>query len=209
MVTAFFFKGVGLLGLGLGHALDSLPLWAADTQSAERILLLVQLQGGNDGLNTVIPYTDDAYHTSRPRLALDPAEVLPLDDRLGLHPALEPLLSLWDDGRMAVAQNVGYPDPNLSHFASTDIWSAGADGGDTGWLGRYLDQAHPQHATQSAAYPLALSTGGSSLVTEGPQGNLGITFARSSRNLERLLATGELYPTDNLSDTAHGRERAF
>ena len=206
-----FLKGAGLFGFGLGHALDALPLWAAGLEQTERVLLLVQLQGGNDGLNTVIPYGDDAYYASRPRLAIEAAEVLPLDGHLGLHPALQPLLPLWDDGRMAVAQNVGYPEPNLSHFASTDIWSSGADdeGGATGWIGRYLDRTHPQYAEQSPAHPLALSTGGGGLLTQGPQGNMGITFARTSRNLERLLATGELYPTDELPDTARGRERGF
>ena len=86
------------------------------------ILVIVTLYGGNDGINTVIPYTDAAYHDARPELAYAPQEVLPLDGRLGLNPALVGLAGLWKDNRLAIVRGVGYPKPDRSHFRSMDIW---------------------------------------------------------------------------------------
>jgi uncharacterized protein (DUF1501 family) len=112
--------------------------------SNRRILVLLQLTGGNDGLNTVIPYADDAYHAARPTLAIPRAQVLRLDDHLGLPPALSPLKELHDQGQLAVVENVGYPHPNRSHFASMDIWHtasvAEVRSDTTGWIGRVVDR---------------------------------------------------------------------
>ena len=115
----------------------------------ERILVIVQLSGGNDGLNTVIPYGDREYHAARPSLALgEPGKArnggaaleLDRDRGIGLHPNLTGLKELHDDGRLAVVAGVGYPNPNRSHFASMDIWQSGRpEGKGTGWLGRYVD----------------------------------------------------------------------
>ncbi|MBV9492188.1 MAG: DUF1501 domain-containing protein [Verrucomicrobia bacterium] len=106
------------------------------------VLVILQLAGGNDGLNTLVPYDDDAYYRARPTLAIPRAQVLPLDGRVGLHPALAPLKGLYDDGRLAVLQGVGYPNPNRSHFRSTSIWQTASDATQTlttGWVGRYFD----------------------------------------------------------------------
>src|SRR5215217_1868646 len=81
-----------------------------------KILVVVQLAGGNDGLNTVVPFGDDAYYRNRPSLAHDKNSILKLDNYLGVHPNLAPLKNLFDDGRMAIVQGVGYPNPNRSHF---------------------------------------------------------------------------------------------
>ena len=115
----------------------------------ERILVIVQLSGGNDGLNTVVPYGDREYHAARPSLALgEPGKAknggaaleLDRDRGIGLHPNLTGLKELHDDGRLAVVAGVGYPNPNRSHFASMDIWQSGRpEGKGTGWLGRYVD----------------------------------------------------------------------
>ena len=115
----------------------------------ERILVIVQLSGGNDGLNTVIPYGDREYHAARPSLSLgEPGKAknggaaleLDRDRGIGLHPNLTGLKELHDDGRLAVVAGVGYPNPNRSHFASMDIWQSGRpEGKGTGWLGRYVD----------------------------------------------------------------------
>ncbi|MFM9169545.1 MAG: DUF1501 domain-containing protein [Phycisphaerales bacterium] len=115
----------------------------------ERILVIVQLSGGNDGLNTVIPYGDREYHAARPSLSLgEPGKAknggaaleLDRDRGIGLHPNLTGLKDLHDDGRLAVVAGVGYPNPNRSHFASMDIWQSGRpEGKGTGWLGRYVD----------------------------------------------------------------------
>src|SRR4029077_306809 len=87
-----------------------------------RILVVVQLDGGNDGLNTVVPYRDDEYRKHRPKLAIPAGDVRKVDDRIGLHPALEPFTKLLEQKRLAIVQGVGYPNPNRSHFDSMAIW---------------------------------------------------------------------------------------
>ena len=117
------------------------PLSLAAT-TTDRVVVLVELAGGNDGLNTVIPFEDDRYHRLRPTLRVGKGQVLTLDDQLGFHPALSELHELYEDGRVAVLNNVGYPQPDRSHFRSMDIWhsaSTDAETPDTGWLGRLAD----------------------------------------------------------------------
>ncbi|WP_434743077.1 DUF1501 domain-containing protein [Micromonospora sp. SH-82] len=113
-------------------------------------LVLVTLYGGNDGLNTVIPYADPAYHAARPELAYDPERVLHLDDAVGLNPVLRGLRRIWDDSRLAVVLGVGYPNPDRSHFTSMDIWQTASPVAPvtTGWVGRWLDttRAAPEAA---------------------------------------------------------------
>jgi uncharacterized protein (DUF1501 family) len=108
---------------------------------ANGVLVLVGLYGGNDGLNTVIPYQDSAYLAGRPQLGYQPDQVLPIGDGLALHPNLKGLKALWDAKHLAIVRGVGYPDPNRSHFRSMDIWQTGVPEHSeaTGWLGRWLD----------------------------------------------------------------------
>ena len=106
------------------------------------ILVILQLAGGNDGLNTVIPYADDIYYKSRPVIGVARNTVLPLSDYVGLHPKLVGLKGLFDEGHLSVMQGVGYPNPNRSHFRSTEIWQTASDSEQVaqyGWLGRYFD----------------------------------------------------------------------
>ncbi|GAA4565322.1 DUF1501 domain-containing protein [Micromonospora coerulea] len=139
----------GAGGLGLAELLRTAP---ADPSGAARTkkLVLVTLYGGNDGLNTVVPYTDPAYHAARPELAYDGEEVLPLDGVLGLNPVMRGMKRLWDDKRLAVVLGVGYPKPDRSHFRSMDIWQTASplDPVSTGWVGRWLDgtRAAPEAA---------------------------------------------------------------
>jgi uncharacterized protein (DUF1501 family) len=109
------------------------------------VLVLVTLYGGNDGLGTVVPYADGAYHDARPDLAYGPDEVLALDDGLGLNPSMKGFKSLWDAKRLAVVRGVGYPKPDHSHFRSMDIWQSGSPDhpANTGWIGRWLDATRP------------------------------------------------------------------
>ncbi|MBW8685627.1 DUF1501 domain-containing protein [Chitinophaga rhizophila] len=107
-----------------------------------KILVVVQLSGGNDGLNTVIPYRNDIYYKLRPTLGIAREQALSLTDDIGLHPALQGLKGLYDEGALAILNNVGYPDPDRSHFRSMDIWqSAGpsSENWSDGWIGRFLD----------------------------------------------------------------------
>src|SRR5271157_103544 len=144
----------------LGSALSwTVPAFLADTFSAlhasaadsatqiatgrdATILVVLQMAGGNDGLNTVVPWADDHYHRARPRLALAPDQVLKLDDATGLHPALAGFKDLYDAGRLGIVQGAGYPNPNRSHFRSTEIWQTASDAQQyltKGWIGRYFD----------------------------------------------------------------------
>jgi uncharacterized protein (DUF1501 family) len=137
---------VSLFSSATGAALLSAraPGWAqaADQRTAsaeERILILVELKGGNDGLNTVVPYTDSAYYQLRPVIGIKPEEVIRLDEKTGLHPELKPLQALWDQGELGIVQGVGYPQPNLSHFRSIEIWETASRSNEylpDGWAAR-------------------------------------------------------------------------
>ena len=108
-----------------------------------RTLVVVQLSGGNDGLNTLVPYTQQAYYNARPNLALDKSDVLQLNSDVALHPSMAALQSLYNDNHVAIVQGAGYPNPNLSHYESMTIWQTASPDEtlQTGWLGRYLDTA--------------------------------------------------------------------
>jgi uncharacterized protein (DUF1501 family) len=111
------------------------------TKEHKRIVI-VQLSGGNDGLNTIVPYRNDLYYQYRPQLAIQPEKVLKVSDELGFNPALTALQKLYDKGYLSIINNVGYPNPDRSHFRSMDIWHTASDAHDywnTGWIGRYLD----------------------------------------------------------------------
>jgi len=107
------------------------------------ILVLVTMYGGNDGLNTVVPYADAAYHDARPELAYAPGDVLHLDEQLGLNPGLKGLSQLWQEKKLAIVRGVGYPKPDHSHFRSMDIWQTASPETPvtSGWIGRWLDVA--------------------------------------------------------------------
>lgn len=116
------------------------------TGKDDPILVVLQLAGGNDGLNTLVPYGNDFYHRARPNLGLTGKAVLRINDDFGFHPSLTGLKSLLDDGDLAVWQGVGYPNPNRSHFRSMEIWQTATDANrveSRGWLGRYFDSQCP------------------------------------------------------------------
>ena len=107
-------------------------------------LVIVQLSGGNDGLNTIIPYRNDIYYKSRPTLAIKEDKLIKLNDELGMNEAMAGMKDLFDEGLLTIINNVGYPNPDRSHFRSMDIWHTASDSSDyvnTGWIGRYLDAA--------------------------------------------------------------------
>ena len=131
--------------LGIDAVMPDCFLRAADlgSNSAERILVVIQLSGGNDGLNTVVPFSDPAYSAARAKLAIPTSDVLKLNDELGFHPSLRGIRELHEQGQVAVIQGVGYENPNRSHFESMDIWHTCQRKTETrqdGWLGRYLQR---------------------------------------------------------------------
>ncbi|HMB95291.1 MAG TPA: DUF1501 domain-containing protein, partial [Tepidisphaeraceae bacterium] len=154
----FLRRGMTLLAVGatIPSFLDQTVMALASPDDLKRtqqpsgkdgkILVVVQMSGGNDGLNTIIPYADDVYHSARSNIAHDPSTVLKLDSYIGLHPNLGPLRDLLDKGMMSIVQGVGYPNPNRSHFRAMDIWQSAVPEKEivtSGWLGRYFDNSCP------------------------------------------------------------------
>ncbi|MEW6304796.1 MAG: DUF1501 domain-containing protein [Verrucomicrobiota bacterium] len=132
----------------LAHTFAALQAEAAGrnvtTGKDGTILVVVQMAGGNDGLNTIVPFTNDHYHKARPRVGLKEKDVLRINDELGFHPALGAFKALYDEGCLSVIQGIGYPNPNRSHFRSTEIWHTASDSNKFkkyGWIGRYFDNA--------------------------------------------------------------------
>ncbi|MFQ5675236.1 MAG: DUF1501 domain-containing protein [bacterium] len=127
-----------------------------------RVLVLVQCAGGNDGLNTIVPYTNDIYYKERPQLAIPKPEIIDINGEIGFHQAMTGFQSLFGDGNLGIVQGVGYPNPDRSHFRSTDIWLTGSGSdevGDTGWLGRYFDLICPEGAECGTYGPPAIQIG--------------------------------------------------
>ena len=120
----------------------------------DNVLVVIQMGGGNDGLNTVVPWSDDAYHRVRPAIRVTETQVLKLNDRIGFNPALKGVNELYKQGRVALVQGVGYPNPNRSHFEATQIWETASPDRPQqyGWLGRYLDRRFSGNAKPSSLF---------------------------------------------------------
>lgn len=126
----------------LAHA-DVIRAAQGGKAGKDTILVVCQLSGGNDGLNTIVPYAEKLYYTYRPTLGIPEENVLKLNEKVGMHPALAPLVELFNKKQVAIIQNVGYPNPNRSHFASMDIWQSASPDRKLkyGWIGRHADAA--------------------------------------------------------------------
>lgn len=174
---------------GLAAATLMLPKFikaytASGTINSNKILVVIQLSGGNDGLNTIVPYENDLYYNARPTIAIKKNETLKLNSELGLHPAMQGFKNLFDNGQLSMINNVGYPEPDRSHFRSMDIWQTASHSNEyksSGWLGRYLDTQCVQceHPTQILEIDDTLS-----LALKGERLN-GLAF----KDAKRLYAT--------------------
>jgi uncharacterized protein (DUF1501 family) len=188
---------------------------AQTTYGCGKILVIIQMNGGNDGLNTIIPkdkYTN--LNNGRPNIILPEASILPLTNNIttGMHPALAELRDLYNDGKMVIVQGVSYPNPNFSHFRATDIWFSGSASNvdlDTGWLGRSLDT---QYANYPSAFPntdmpdpLAIQIGSTlPFSLQGPAVNMGYNVSNPASLLNVINAT-----TDPAPNNDYGRELTF
>src|SRR5690606_9800688 len=129
---------------------------ASEQITGHKNLVIIQLSGGNDGINTVVPYGMDLYYQKRQSIAINKSEIIKLTDLQGLNPHMSALREVYDQGHMAIINSVGYPNPDRSHFRSMDIWQTGCDSDQylsTGWIGRYLDSdcqscSNPHHAIE-------------------------------------------------------------
>lgn len=131
---------------GLSLLAPQLLAQKTDPMINQRTLVLLELKGGNDGLNTVVPYSDEKYYKLRPQLAVRREQVLQLSPELGLNPVMEQFMPIWQEKELAVICGVGYPEPNRSHFRSIEIWETGSDSNDylqDGWIARLFEDSDP------------------------------------------------------------------
>jgi uncharacterized protein (DUF1501 family) len=215
-----FLSTLGIGALGSGLMLGGIPVNAmARTKflnrlasaANNRVLILIQLGGGNDGLNTVIPVENDVYFQKRPTIAISKNEAISLSDDIGLHPAMGSLSPMWSEGNMAVFNNVGYENPNRSHARSTDIWTSASDSDQmmgTGWAGRFLVEDNPDFIANPPEFPLGVRIGGSSTLFQSEFGNLGVTFGGAAQ-FAQFLEQGGFYNEDNTPDNDFGRSLSF
>ena len=138
MVLSAFGTQLPLMAIGRRQRqLQRRTQWETD-----RIVVLIKLNGGNDGLNTVVPIEDDIYYEARPTLALPPNQTLSVNETTGFHPSMSPIYPYYQNGQMGIIHGVGYNQGNLSHFRSSDIWVTGSDANEhlsSGWLGRLFE----------------------------------------------------------------------
>lgn len=195
-VLPFALGGFPIRAFASSPIFDSLmPQGACD----DHVLVLIQLGGGNDGLNTVIPLDQySEYSNARSNIAVAENQVLKLTNETGLHPQLTALRNLYTSGKLSVVQSVGYPTPNFSHFRSTDIWLSASDYDveiSTGWLGRFLEKEYPGfpvgYPNVSMPHPLAIQVGSViSPALEGVAANMGMAFTNPTTyyNIEKDLS---------------------
>ncbi len=208
----FFFFFLSFKAFGQGSAFEEMLDAATQT---DRVLVLIQLNGGNDGLNTVIPLDQySALSAARGNILINENLVLPLNGTTatGLHPALTGLQNLYNNQKVAIVQGVSYPNPSFSHFRATDIWLTASDSSqslETGWVGRFLDQEYTGYPAgypnATSPDPLALQIGSVvSSALQGPSVNMGIAITSSTSFYQ--LTTGNYDPAPN---TPAGHELSF
>ena len=199
-------------GSGLATASLMMPRFLHAFDADEKVppgnkgLVVLQLSGGNDGLNTVIPYRNDIYYKSRPGIAIAKEKAIRLTDEAGLHPSLNYLGKLYEEGALGILNNVGYPEPDRSHFRSMDIWqsaSAANQYWETGWLGRFLDDQCKDcdHSTQAIEIDDMLS-----LALKGKAKN-GFAF-KDPRKLYQAARSPFLQDLLNAHDREHAEHTA-
>jgi len=215
-----FIQALGLAGGGsimLGGAAISAakasPLSVALANSEnDRILVIIRLKGGNDGLNTIVPVYDYAtYANLRPTIRHQQNQLLNLDADFAIPNYMDSLEALWGEGQMKVVHGVGYPDQNLSHFRSSDIWASGEDilEEPTGWWGRYYEYLYPDYLTNPPEVPPAIQIGSiGNLIFEGQETNYAFSVANPDE-LQSVAENGLLHQLTNLPDCVYGDKLFF
>ena len=207
-----------LIGGNPIHILQDHPLLDSAllaTSTNDKVLVIIQLSGGNDGLNTVIPLSEYSnYNNARTNIAIPENKVLKLTgvDATGIHPAMTSLQNLYADGKLNIVQSVGYPKPSYSHFRATDIWMSGSDSDEylnTGWAGRFLNYENPgypdNYPTKEKPDPLAIQIGSlASLTCQGPAVNMALSVSDPSSFYNLIDGTNA-----TVSNTNSGYELSF
>lgn len=180
----------------------------------DRTLVIIRMDGGNDGLNTVIRRGDSEYYNVRPTIAVpdDTYGMYFLDDDFGLNSAMSQWAAPWMDGKLAIVHNVGYPSQNFSHFRSSDIWASASDSDEeltTGWVGRFLDQEFPAYSIAPPSAPAGLQIGvQTNFLFSAPDINMALAVSNVDE-FYRIAQTGQLYDTSSLTDCSYGNEAAY
>ena len=209
--------GVGLTMGGFGvEALASHSLALTGAGGEDRILVLIRLKGGNDGLNMIVPVFDyGRYKTNRPTIGIAQADLIGLDGNgmFAMPKTMQKLKPIWDEGHMKIINSVGYPDHNLSHFTSSDIWNSANQGIEmdmdkSGWLGRYLLNQHPDYLENLPEAPGAIKiNSGSNIAYQNPDRiDLAVNFSTPDRLIE-VAQKGFIYDTVNLPDACYYGEQ--
>jgi uncharacterized protein (DUF1501 family) len=203
----------GMQALTFSPALQAMQKIAGDS---DKVFVVIQLTGGNDGLNTLIPVENELYYKARKYdgvdIAIPKGSALSLSSTLGWHPAMSGMKTLYDEGKLAIVQGVMYPNPNRSHFRSTDIWLTATDADvfeSTGWIGRYLQTQYPTYPDVLPADPMAVQIGANvSLGFQSEKGNLAVTF-RTPEEFYALVGQGTTPLWPDAPDTPAGDELEF
>lgn len=217
-----FLKHLGISG-GASLLLGSVPTaiisnaklnYLMNAAQSDRILVLIRLKGGNDGINMIVPLFDyDYYANLRPGIRIPEHRLIKLDNDFGMPDSMAALRNLWDTGRIKVVNSVGYPDQNLSHFRSTDIWSSASDVDlvDTsGWLGRYLEDVYPDYLTDPPAQPPAIQIGGvGSIIFNSSDGNNLSVNVSNPHELFEIARNGRLYDVQDLPPCYYGEQLGY
>lgn len=197
-----------LMGSNPLHAYTSLNNnYTGDT---DRILVMIRLAGGNDGLNTIVPVYDyGRYQNLRPTIAHAQSNLLNLNSEFAIPQSASSFMDLWQEGQMKVVHGVGYPEQNLSHFRSTDIWSTAEPDEEvtSGWLGKLITLDDPDITTDPPEHPAAIQIGNSGNLTFNDNNNVNLSFQVSNTNqLFQIAEEGLFYPIEQLPDCLHGEQ---
>ncbi len=217
-----FLRSIGITG-GMSLMAGSTPLialkgtlleMALAHSPADRVLVLIRLKGGNDGLNTIIPVQDyGAYQALRPQLRIPANQVVSLNTAFGIPNTMTDLMPLWQEGAMKVVHGVGYPNQNLSHFRSSDIWASASNADvidESGWLGRLLVEQYPDYLANPPEVPPAVQIGGVGNITfmDGDNVNLAVSVT-NPEELAEIAQLGQLYDVLNLPDCFYGEQLGY
>lgn len=213
-----FLQSAGLFTAGMAATLGGVPVYALGNAwkmaplsalESDRVLVLIQMRGGNDGLNMVIDRFNSEYYNIRPTLGITEANLWALDAKTGMSNRMIDLQPMWNDGKMKVIHNVGYPDPNYSHFRSSDIWASASDTDEyvnTGWIGRYIQHDLPAYFDAQPTVPPAMQIGvQTDLIFQGDEVSLALAVS-SPQEFYKLASSGQLYALDQLGEGPRDRE---
>ena len=213
-----FLQSAGLFTAGMAATLGGVPVYAMGSAfkmaplaalETDRVLVLIQMRGGNDGLNMVIDRFNSEYYNIRPTLGITEANLWALDAKTGMSNRMIDLQPMWNEGKMKVIHNVGYPDPNYSHFRSSDIWASASDTDEyvgTGWIGRYIQQDLPAYFDAQPTVPPAMQIGvQTDLIFQGDEVSLALAVS-SPQEFYKLASSGQLYALDQLGNSPRDKE---